>query len=222
MQANSRAIVSNQEGIHKDLESIVLKHKNSQFLKPIAEHSRQAFEQICQFVQFSDVDKTVSKPIIFDACCGVGESSRQLAQKFPDHCVIGVDKSADRLNRQGREDYPNLMLLRADLNDLYRLLVDSQMPISQHKIYYPNPWPKSQHIKRRWHGAPVFKQIVQLCPNIELRSNWLIYLQEFQAGLTLYSIKSQLSTIENPLPAITPFEAKYHASGQTLYCLQTL
>lgn len=222
MQANSRDIVSNQTGIHKDLESIVLKHKNSEFLKPVAEHSQQAFQQICQFVGFSAQEKSVSKPIIFDACCGVGESSRQLAQKYPEHWVIGVDKSADRLNRQGREDCPNLLLLRADLNDLYRLLADSQMPIDQHKIYYPNPWPKSQHIKRRWHGAPVFKQLVQICSNIELRSNWSIYLQEFQASLQIYGIMSDLHTLNNPVPAITPFEAKYHASGQTIYSLQTL
>ena len=222
MQANSRAIVSNQQGLHKDLESIVLKHKNSQFLKPVAEHSQQAFEQICQFVEFNPADKYVSKAIIFDACCGVGESSRQLAQKNPEHWVIGVDKSADRLNRQGREDYPNLLLLRADLNDLYRLLADSQMPIAQHKIYYPNPWPKSQHIKRRWHGAPVFKQLIQISSNIELRSNWPIYLKEFQAGLEIYGIMSHLHTLDNPVPAITPFEAKYHASGQALYRLQTL
>jgi tRNA G46 methylase TrmB len=39
-------------------------------------------------------------PLILDAGCGVGHSTIQLAREFPDHWVIGVDQSEDRLSRR--------------------------------------------------------------------------------------------------------------------------
>ncbi|MER2491457.1 tRNA (guanine(46)-N(7))-methyltransferase TrmB [Catenovulum sediminis] len=214
MIGNSRSIESSQQGIHKDLTKIVTRHLSSEFKKPVAEHTLLAYQKILSFI-----DKQ-GKPLIFDSCCGVGESSRQLAANNPDKCVVGVDKSEFRLNKQGREDHSNLLLIRADLNDLYRLMVKDKLVVAEHKIFYPNPWPKSQHIKRRWHGSPVFPQIAALSASLELRSNWLLYLQEFQIALQHLQINSQLNEIEVRIP-ITPFEEKYVKSGQKIYQLRT-
>ncbi|MCU4674954.1 tRNA (guanine-N(7)-)-methyltransferase [Catenovulum sp. 2E275] len=218
MSGNSRAIQSNQSGLHQDLDKIVKRHLNSTFLKPVSEHTQIAFEQVMEFTQSRDC------PVILDACCGVGDSSRNLAELYPDHTIIGVDKSDDRITRQRTETADNIILVRADLNDFYRLLAAKvnaqQVKIEQHKIFYPNPWPKATHIKRRWHGAPVFPDLVSVCNHIELRSNWLIYLQEFQYALKLAGLNSKIESIQVKHP-ITPFEAKYNASGQTIYQLKT-
>ena len=70
----------------------------------------------------------------------------------------------------------NLILMRADLNDFYRLAADAGWRLARHFILYPNPWPKSVHLKRRWHGAPVFPYMLRLGGVMELRSNWKLYL----------------------------------------------
>lgn len=215
MQVSSRKVESNQQGCHQDLDKIVLKHKNSQFLKPIADHSKQAFESIYEQIQHRN------QAVIFDACCGVGDSTRQLAKLHPEHFIVGVDKSDFRLSKNRRENPDNILLVRSDLNDFYRLATQAKMSVEQHKIYFPNPWPKSGHIGRRWHGAPVFADIVNLSSQIELRSNWIIYLQEFQTALNHYQIKSEIKPIEIVDP-ITPFERKYNDSGQTIYQLITI
>lgn len=160
-----------------------------------------------------------TNPLIIDACCGVGDSSRALAAEFPDHLVIGVDKSAHRLERErGHPDPDNLYLMRADLNDLYPLLVTSGLSIDRHYILYPNPWPKPGHLGRRWHGAPAFADLIRVGRRIELRSNWKLYLEEFQIALGVAGKTSSLAQIF-PDPPITPFEAKYQASGQDLWQL---
>lgn len=213
---NSRAISSNQLGIHQDLLEKVQRHLSKPFLKPIAEHSQQAFMQADRRVQAE------GKAVIFDTCCGVGASSIRLAELHPEQLVIGVDKSAHRLQKpsQGGAALPdNLLLLRADLNDFWRLALWAKWPVAKQSIFYPNPWPKAEHLGRRWHGAPVFPYIVGLGGSLEMRSNWPVYLQEFAQALAQLEVASTLS----PLPEgenMTPFEVKYQASGQQCWRLQ--
>jgi len=211
----SREICSNQDGLHKHLDATALKHRDAHFAKPFAEHSLQAFDQAQQWLAGQP-----QRPLIFDSCCGVGQSSRMIAAQYPDHNVVAVDKSADRLRRGGEQNPDNLRILRADLNDFYRLALEAGWKLSKHFVLYPNPWPKSAHLGRRWHGAPVFPAMVGLGGSLELRTNWRLYAEEFQRALELYGIPSTLSqlVIDQPL---TPFEAKYDRSGQALWQLQT-
>ena len=209
----SRAVNSSQTGPHPRLQETVRRHLNAKHLKPVAEHTKAAYAHMLQWIGDRD------NPLILDACCGVGDSSRALADTFPGHLVIGVDKSAHRLARQraGREP-DNLLLLQADLNDLYPLLADSALSIDRHYILYPNPWPKPGHLGRRWHGAPAFADIVRLGGRLELRSNWRIYLKEFQIALETTGIDASINQIV-PASPLTPFEAKYHTSRQDLWQL---
>ncbi|WP_262694837.1 tRNA (guanine(46)-N(7))-methyltransferase TrmB [Kordiimonas aquimaris] len=209
----SRSVDSNQSGIHERLADIVMKHLSSSFKRPFADHSCRVFDKIYAAVRDRD------GPFILDACCGVGDSTRHLAKEFPDHLVIGLDKSLHRLSRQrSGTDPENMMLARTDLNDFYRLAVEADLKPARHYILYPNPWPKAAHLKRRWHGAPVFPSIINVGGCFELRSNWDIYLLEFQAALKLAGKTSELCLIMPEKP-ITPFEVKYQSDGQPLWQL---
>lgn len=213
MLTNSRRIESNQTGPHDRLRETVLKHSQKPFLKPIADHTQRVFEQIQNKVSNSD------QPIVFDACCGVGDSSRTLAERYPNHWVIGIDKSESRISRERPGDMPeNLILARADLNDFYRLAKGAGWVFDYHYILYPNPWPKSVHLGRRWHGAPVFPVMAALGGVMELRSNWKLYLEEFAIALELLGYKSELKQF-TPDGYLTPFEKKYHESDQPLWRL---
>jgi len=209
----SRTVTSNQAGPHLRLQETVTRHLNTRNLKPIADHTKIAFERIVQWIAAR------SAPLILDACCGVGDSSRALAHTFPQHLVIGVDKSANRLAREREESEPtNMLLVQADLNDLYRLLANSALSFDRHYILYPNPWPKPGHLGRRWHGAPAFADLIKLGGRLELRSNWRLYLEEFQIALQLAGRASAISQIF-PNDPLTPFESKYQNSGQDLWQL---
>ncbi len=216
---DSKAIVTNQDGINDKLLEIVNKHLQHTFQKPVQAHTQQAFDEVNALVQNFTGD------IILDACCGVGQSTRLLAKQNPDALVIGVDKSANRLERNVEEHFSvdltgveNYRLIRADLNDFYRLVKAANWPVKQHFILYPNPWPKAKHIQRRWHGSAVFPQIITTGQRIELRSNWRLYLEEFLASSEVAGRTGKISqlTVTQPL---TPFEAKFTASQQICWQL---
>ncbi|MCO7188822.1 MULTISPECIES: methyltransferase domain-containing protein [unclassified Pseudoalteromonas] len=209
--ANSRSITSNQAGLHEKLDEVVQKHLNTPFKKPIAAHTQQAFEQVNEKVQAFD------GPVILDSCCGVGESTANLAKRHPDALVIGIDKSEHRLEKHDIEykqtESGRYILVQADLNDFWRLACEARWQPSHHYLLYPNPWPKAKHLQRRWHGAAVFPYIVELGGRLELRSNWSIYVEEFARSLELAGKKAEVSAYESDT-AMTPFERKYWASGQ--------
>ena len=87
MYANSSPITSAQTARHENLLALVDRHARSQFLKPILDYNRQAFE-----LSMSAWKQAGEAPLILDAGCGVGLSTLHLAARYPDHFVIGVDQ----------------------------------------------------------------------------------------------------------------------------------
>jgi tRNA (guanine-N7-)-methyltransferase len=205
-----KSVNSNQFAIHDKLAATVDKHLHSQFKKPYSTHSEQAIGTAKQWLHEQN------RPFILDSFCGTGESTRALARQYPQYAVLGVDKSADRLERHQQADADNYLLLRADTDDLWRLLLEAHCLPEKHCIFYPNPWPKSEHLKRRCHGSPLFPTLLALGGRLELRSNWPIYAEEFCAALKIANIDSQVSEFAAN-PAITAFERKYSEAGQTLW-----
>ncbi|MBU2872017.1 SAM-dependent methyltransferase [Colwellia sp. E2M01] len=224
---DSKAIISNQEGIHEKLDEVVIKHLSHPFQKPYQAHTQEAFAEMDALVN----DFLASNPqgeIILDACCGVGQSTRLLAKHNPNALVIGVDKSDHRLTRNVEgfaiDDgftADNYQLVRADLNDFYRLVKAAGWPVTKHYILYPNPWPKSKHLQRRWHGSAVFPQMTSIGEQLILRSNWFIYLAEFKQAAEHVNLQGDITIVPivNSAEALTPFEAKFQASGQECWQL---
>ncbi|MGY5450697.1 tRNA (guanine(46)-N(7))-methyltransferase TrmB [Agarivorans sp. MS3-6] len=217
MEGNSRSVSSNQQGVHEKLEKVVLRHLNEPFQKPYQQHTLDAFRQLEKQVS------VLGRPIVLDSCCGTGLSTAALALLHPEAVVIGLDKSAHRLTKHHAhfdQEGQNYQLLQVDLNDFWRLACDAGWQPSHHYVLYPNPWPKSRHLQRRWHGSAVFPYMIKLGGQLELRSNWSTYLEEFQIALRLAGHTSQLNQYHSDNP-ITAFERKYLNSGQQLWQLRS-
>ena len=215
MTNKSRVVTSNQSGIHKDLENIVKKHLANTFRKPYRPFSAELFYKA------NEIINNVDLPIILDSGCGTGQSSYALAQQNTDTIIVGIDKSEKRLEKftsnENFYDEDNLILIRADVIDIWRMIKQSSWNIKKHYLLYPNPWPKKDQLKRRWHGHPVFPEMVSLCDQIELRTNWNIYAEEFKLALEMVTNKSILMYSVEIEDFISPFEKKYYESGHELY-----
>lgn len=215
------------------------KYAATTFLRPVADHTREAFEQASEFVRtFYGTDVAGCVEVVLDSGCGTGESTLHLAKKFPNVPVIGIDKSAVRLSKAGNErqlevsagascDIPaNAFWVRAELLDFWRLALEKveagEWKILHHALYYPNPWPKESEATRRFHLHPIFPTLLRLSPVTELRTNWKIYAREFaEAAHVLGDALSLKFNVElgafDPENPETAFERKYQSAGQELY-----
>lgn len=226
-----RTVTTNQTDIYKNLEQVVRKYATTRFLRPVADHTREAFESAKEFVRkfyasensattvpasisaSSPSDAEGSLPasycVILDSGCGTGESTLHLARKFPGVPVIGIDKSAMRLNKAGNihqleaagTDQPaNAFWVRAELLDFWKLALKEvqagRWQVLHHAVYYPNPWPKESEATRRFHLHPIFPTLMALGDITELRTNWEIYAREFAEAARIL----QNATPSNEIP----------------------
>jgi tRNA G46 methylase TrmB len=216
VQTASLLIHSAQTEPHKDLLPLLDKYRGRTFQKPIAAHTRAAFEHAERLVQERGL------PLILDSCCGVGMSTVHLAREFRGHFVLGLDKSAARFAKHHAYRDPavsNYALVRAEVIDFWRLAAQREWQVARHYLLYPNPWPKITALKKRFHGHPAFLDFIKLGQYFELRSNWEIYVREFEAAF--FHCTGARGAFESFTPAIpiTPFEKKYLRSGHELFRL---
>lgn len=252
---NAREVLSNQDGPFKDLEKLVRKYATTEYKRPIADHTQKSFADAEQFIedfytkghaQSEGPSCTAPQPVILDSGCGTGESTQHLARRFSDYPVIGIDKSAIRLDKArnggAQQEAPkNIFYVRAELIDFWRLALDKvtskQWVIPYHALYYPNPWPKQSEAGRRFHLHPIFPTLLQLAQETELRTNWEIYAREFElaagivkeipghtstslstgAGDDNVVVKSVSCEAFEPEQSITAFERKYKNARQQLW-----
>jgi len=227
---NSNVVISNQQDIHENLESIVRKHFETEYKKPIAEHTQIAFDKIKDTVENELIKHT---PLLFDSCCGTGLSTGILAKHNPEALIIGIDRSITRLAKTYNQELPeNVILVQAECADFWYLAVNSGWQLSYHNIFYPNPYPKAKHVKRRWHAHPAYPLLFQLGGEVELRTNWKIYADEFYQAFNfaadyMKDLKLDCDGVEmlnlndiannNDIEFMTLFEKKYFLSDQKLY-----
>jgi tRNA G46 methylase TrmB len=214
VSGNSRTVESDQHGVHQNLEKLVSRHLDNSSQKPFNEHTLAAFAYA------EDWLRNWQGPLILDSCCGVGESTAIIAKQHPDARVLGVDKSALRTNKHQHysTSADNYLVLRADLNDFWRLALNAAWKLHKHYLLYPNPYPKASQLQRRWHASAAFPSIVALGGQLEVRSNWKIYIQEFAEALKISKFNCAVEAYQAPT-AMTPFERKYWHSGQASWRL---
>ena len=177
---------------------------------PVNAPSVRAFESANGWLQKNGYCD--SRPLVLDSGCGNGESTRHLALAYPDAAVIGVDRSEARLGKSRSLELPeNAMLVRAELASFWRLMLEAEAAadghalaasrVQRHFLLYPNPYPKPSRLNLRWHGHPAFPLLLAIGDELELRSNWKVYLEEFATATQLLATHAA----DDPSPPTAPF-----------------
>lgn len=214
MYANSQPVHSTQTQPHRHLDVVVKRHLHETFRRAPSAARRSAFAAVA--------GRLGQAPFVLDAGCGTGASTFALAAAHPRALVLGADKSQPRLASAQRriaaaQAPANALLLRCDLVDFWQLAAAAGLHCERQYLLYPNPWPKPDQLKRRWHAHPVLPAMLALGGIIELRCNWRVYADEFAAALRIAGWRVQAPVRLDASDPLTPFERKYAASGHTLW-----
>ncbi len=91
-------------------------------------------------------------PLICEIGCGTGTSTLAMAQAEPDVDVLAVEVYrrglAQLLSAIDRHGVPNIRLIRGDGVDVFQHLLGPES-LTGVRVFFPDPWPKSRHHKRR-------------------------------------------------------------------------
>jgi len=211
VEALSSPVSSNQRHLHPKLAAVVQRHLRTLHRATIAAHNVQAYAALAERLRVQP------RPLVLDSFCGTGHSTALLAQRHPGHLVVGIDKSARRLAKHVRGVGDNYLLLRADCEAIWELLVRDGLHADFHYLLYPNPWPKASHLQRRIHGHASFPLLLRLGGALELRSNWQLYVEEFGCALHLAGQRGRVFRLSDNGPALSLFEKKYRQSAHDLW-----
>ena len=115
-----------------------------------------------------------SKSVIMEIGTGMGEATAEIAKTFPEIGFIGVELHkpglGSLLNRINEYQLKNVRLVCEDARVLLEEFVDDNALDGFH-LYFPDPWPKVRHWKRRI----VQKEFVELIHK-KLKSNGYIHI----------------------------------------------
>ena len=93
-----------------------------------------------------------SAPLVCEIGCGTGTSTLAMAQDEPDIDVIAVEVYrrglAQLLSAIDREDVANIRMVRGDGVDVLEHQIGPGT-LTGVRVFFPDPWPKSRHHKRR-------------------------------------------------------------------------
>jgi tRNA (guanine-N7-)-methyltransferase len=121
--------------------------------------------------------------VIMEIGTGMGEATAEIARSFPETAFIGVELHQPGLgallNKINEYQLKNLKLVSEDA----RVLLDERFDdesIDAFHLYFPDPWPKVRHWKRRIVQPDFIEQIHRkLKPGgyIHIATDWVAYAQ---------------------------------------------
>ena len=160
-----------------------------------------------------------SAPVVVEVGFGNGNALVTLAKTRPDWNCLGVDVYQPGFGalmlRCEREEVANVRIVNAEATTLLRHLAPGA--VREINAFFPDPWPKKRHHKRRLVNAQ-FAAAVKAC----LAPDGTLALATDDAGYAVAMAEVLAAAgfrggpAARPSRPVTPFEAKAHAAGRAV------
>jgi len=157
-----------------------------------------------------------SKSIALEIGFGMGETAIEFARRHPEQQWIAIDIHtpgiADLLAHTAAHNISNLFVVEADVFAIF-----NELPIVQEiHSYFPDPWPKTKHHKRRLITA---ERVNLLAGCLQPHGVWHIatdWQPYAEAILEVFDADPRWSggVIERPDRPVTGYEQKAHRAGR--------
>ncbi|HVO87499.1 MAG TPA: tRNA (guanosine(46)-N7)-methyltransferase TrmB [Casimicrobiaceae bacterium] len=160
-------------------------------------------------------------PVVLEVGFGMGETTAAIAQAHPEIDFVGVEVHLPGvgalLNRIVQLRLNNIRVIRHDATDVVERMI---APASLHgvHVYFPDPWPKKRHHKRRLLNASFVHALAQrLKPGgyLHVATDWTPYAEEILATLSIDPLLRNTAAGFAARPAWRP-QTKFELRGLKL------
>ncbi len=144
-----------------------------------------------------------TQEIVVEIGFGTGDATAQIAEEHPGTIYVGIDVFlagiGGLLNQIERRELNNVRIVRHDAVEVVRNMIPDGW-ISGFHVFFPDPWPKKKHHKRRL-MQPEF--VALLCTKLKIGgyiyavTDWEEYAEEMR------SVLSATHGLSNPNEAAT-------------------
>lgn len=135
-------------------------------------------------------------PVVLEIGCGMGETTAKIAQQNPQINYIGIEVFTTGvgalLKRIDGFGLTNLRVIQHDAVEVIRDMITLESLSGVH-VYFPDPWHKARHKKRRLIQSPFVSELAKrLKPNgyIHCATDWEDYAHQMMEVLSAESLLS--------------------------------
>lgn len=175
-----------------------------------------------------------SAPVILEVGFGMGDATLAQAHAFPGHGILAVDVHTPGVGRLLAEaeaqGLDNVRVVEGDaLELLHEVLGDGAL--AGIRVYFPDPWPKAKHHKRRIIVRDNLDAMARcLAPGgfLHFATDWADYAEWAEAAIAEHPAFRLLPADEQPTIAsaatrpTTKFESRGRAAGRVITDLVAL
>jgi tRNA (guanine-N7-)-methyltransferase len=168
-------------------------------------------------------------PLVIEIGCGMGEAVAAMAAADPGRDYVGVDVHtpglANLIAAAEREALPNVRVARGDAVELLRDLLQPGSVDAVH-VFFPDPWPKARHHKRRIIRPDVvalIRERLRLGGTLRCSTDWAPYAASMLEVLVADPGLSNRHAQFAPRPEARPhtkFERRALAAGRPVFDLE--
>ena len=189
---------------------------------PIAFQIRAREEQIDWASLFGN-----DNPVEIEIGCGKGRFLITSAMTYPDVNYVGIEWALEYFRiinkRVMNRELSNIRILRDDAADLVRRFV-ADKSIAAYHVYFPDPWPKRRHNKRRLIKPPFICHVERSLfsgGTLDLATDHEDYFLEATGFLDASDVLKRRDELPERVRALgdvrTNYEVKYAAEGRKIY-----
>jgi tRNA (guanine-N7-)-methyltransferase len=160
-------------------------------------------------------------PHILEIGCGMGETTATIAAAHPENDYIGIEVHTPGVGSLFKEiatrELSNLRVVQHDAVEVVRDMLAPGSLAGIH-IYFPDPWPKKRHHKRRLIQGPFIAELAaRLAPGgyIHCATDWEEYAQQMLEVLSAEPLLENTAAGFAPRPDYRPL-TKFEQRGQRL------
>lgn len=157
-----------------------------------------------------------SAPRILEIGFGMGETTAQIAHAHPERDYLGVEVHTpgvgSLLQRIESLGLANVRIIQHDATEVLEHMIGEATLDGVH-IFFPDPWPKKRHHKRRLIQEPFVRLLAQrLKPGgyVYMATDWQDYAQHIQAVMRT---QPGLRPVTVPSPAYSRPPTKFEQRG---------
>ena len=160
-------------------------------------------------------------PVVLEIGFGMGETTAAIAAAHPERDFLGIEVHAPGvgalLKRVDAMELANVRVIRHDAAEVVEHMIAPASLAGIH-VYFPDPWPKKRHHKRRLLKAPFVHLLAQrLAPGgyLHAATDWDDYAREMLETLDAEPLLANTAAGYAPRPAWRP-ATKFEQRGVRL------
>ena len=209
---------------HRSIKSFVLRqgHMTAAQQKAIDDNwTRVGVDYINQFINLNQIFER-ENPKILEIGFGMGTATAQIAQKLPEKDFLAIDVHGPGVGNLckliSEQQLTNIRVMRHDAVEVVENMLSDNRLDGIH-IFFPDPWHKKRHNKRRLIQIPFIEKLLPKLKQggyIHLATDWEEYAVQMLEVLSSFPEQlANTATDYAPTPNYRP-ETKFEARGKRL------